>query len=187
MTDAKPSGSTPMAPGVAPSARLPGPWFVIYTKPLRERATQHRITEEGGTAWLPLEPPPRRRAVERERLIRPLFPRYCFARDYPWLVVRNAGGEEMAQVLTTPNRQPLPLPAGFIETLMAQCGPNGVMRLPEAREVSRRDKVRVETGPFADFSGIVQRTTRDRIWILLTLLGRPTEVPFTRENVELLA
>jgi transcription antitermination factor NusG len=70
---------------------------------------------------------------------------------------------------------------------MAQCGPGGLFHPPEPREVRRRDKVRVEDGPFADFTGFVQRTTRDRVWILLTLLGRPTEVPFTRRQVELLA
>jgi transcription antitermination factor NusG len=47
--------------------------------------------------------------------------------------------------------------------------------------------VRVEEGPFSQFSGIVQRTTRERVWILLNLFGRSSEVPFTRDQVELVA
>ena len=169
-------------------ASNPAPWFVCYTKPLLERRTEYRIREEGGTAWLPLEAPPKSRKVERERVIRPLFPRYCFVKDYPWLVVRNAGGEEMGQVLVSPaSRRPVALPGGLVEHLMAQCSPGGVMRSPEPREVTRKDTVRIEVGPFADFTGICQRTTRERVWILLNLFGRPSEVPFTRDQVELIA
>lgn len=188
MTDAQLTGSPCIEPHAASSASNPAPWFVVYTKPLQERRTEYRIREEGGTAWLPLEAPPKSRKVERERIIRPLFPRYCFVRDYPWLVVRNAGGEEMGQVIVSfASRRPLALPGGFVEHLMAQCAPNGVMRSPEPREVTRKDTVRVEVGPFADFTGICQRTTRERVWILLNLFGRPSEVPFTRDQVELIA
>jgi transcription antitermination factor NusG len=70
---------------------------------------------------------------------------------------------------------------------MSQCAPNGVIYPPEAREVTRKDVVRVDAGPFVGFTGICQRTTRERVWILLNLFGRPSEVPFTREQVELIA
>ena len=185
MQEANKQATDPANLGVSCASN--SPWFVCYTKPCAEAATRHRIQEEGGTAWLPLEPPPKRRAVERERTIRPLFPRYVFVRDYRWIVVRNAGGEEMASILTTPTRRPLKLPSGAVELLMTLCDPRGVMHPPTVREVTFKDTVRIETGPFADFVGICQRTTRDRVWILLNLLGRPTEVPFTRQQVELIS
>lgn len=187
MPDAQMTGQAAPIPGALPSARYSGdPWFVVYTLPLRERATEFRLTTEGAVAWLPLEAPPKRQKVERERLIRPLFPRYCFVQAYPWLVVRDAGGQELGTLIASPTtRKPLALPPGAVETLMAQCGPGGVFHPPEPREARRKDAVRVEDGPFAGFTGIVQRTTRERVWILLNLFGRQSEVPFTREQVEL--
>jgi transcription antitermination factor NusG len=111
-----------------------------------------------------------------------------FAMAYPWLVVRDAGGQELARVLTNPTtRKPLVMPPGAVEALMAQCGTDGLMHPPEPREARRADHVKVEEGPFVGFSGIVQRTTRERVWILLNLFGRQSEVPFTRDQVELIA
>ncbi len=186
MPDARVTGPSAQNSGDETCANISEPWFVVYAKPLRERQTLHRIREEGHIAWLPLEAPPKHRKVERERLNRPLFPRYLFVTAYPWLVVRDAGGQELGQVLTSPTtRKPLVLPAGLVDGLMAQCGPGGVFHPPEPREVRRKDMVRVEEGPFSQFSGIVQRTTRERVWILLNLFGRASEVPFTRDQVEL--
>lgn len=167
----------------APSASIPdAPWYCVYTKPQQERATEHRIRVQGSAVWLPLESV---RLANRQTVIRPIFQRYLFVQAYPWNVIRNAGGEEMARVLLSPARKPLELPPGELETLFAQCAPNGVIYAPEPREVTRGDRVTIEDGPFTSFSGICRRTSRDRIWILLNLFGRPQEVPFSRRQVEL--
>ncbi len=120
--------------------------------------------------------------------IEPLFPRYGFIQpnaDDQWVAALYARG--VAEIIRSPFGKPVALPTGEIEKLFAQCAPNGVIYPPEPREVSRKDTVRVEDGPFQGFTGVCQRTTRDRVWILLSLFGRQSEVPFTRGQVELIA
>jgi transcription antitermination factor NusG len=120
--------------------------------------------------------------------INPIFPRYLFVQAYRWNVVRDAGRQELGRVITSPTTgKPLSLPPGALDVLLAQCAPNGVIYPAEPRAVRRQDHVRVLAGPLADFHGICERTTRDRVWVLLTVLGRPSSVEFRRENVALSA
>lgn len=185
MTDAQSYGPERNEPRFVPCASVSdAPWFCVHTKPQLEIATEHRIRVEGFSAWLPLTS-----VVQKNRQSRivPVFSRYLFVQNYRWTVVRNAGGEEMASVLRSPSGKPLVVPQAKMDELFAQCKPNGVIYAPEPREITRKDMVRVEDGPFTSFTGICQRTTRDRVWILLSLFGRQSEVPFTRQQVELIA
>lgn len=185
MQDAQGSGISRTTKRREPCASNPDtPWFCVHTKPQMESATERRIRDERSPVWLPLHAT----GKPKELRISPIFPRYLFVQAYPWTVVRNAGGEEMARLLTSPTTgRPIAIASGVIESWMAGCGPDGIIYPPEPRQITFKDNVRVEDGPFAGFSGICRRTTRDRVWLLLSLFGRLSEVPFTRGQVELIA
>lgn len=157
------------------------PWSVVYTGPGLERAAEHRVRQEGFAGWLPLE---NRRLPDRSWAIRPIFSRYMFVQSYPWLRVMRPGEVQLGVVLTDPAHRPLLVPGEVMAGLFAQCAPNGVIYPPEPREVRRKDKVTIEEGPLKGFSGICQRTSRDRIWVLLATLG---ETVVRRGQVELAA
>jgi transcription antitermination factor NusG len=186
MPDAQVTGPERTISCFVPGVSVPGaPWFCVYTKPQLERATEHRIRSLGVAAWLPLEAA---RLANRQSVIRPIFPRYLVTQAFPWPRVQDAGGNDMATILRSPTTgRPMAIPFDEMDNLFRQCAPNGVIYPPEPREVTRKDAVRVEVGPFTGFTGIVQRTTRERVWILLHLFGRQSEVPFTRQQVELIA
>jgi transcription antitermination factor NusG len=97
------------------------------------------------------------------------------------------GTKGVSSVLRSPSGAALRVPWPVMTLLLGQCAVDGVIYPPEPREVTRKDVVRVDEGPLAGFTGICQRTTRDRVWILLSLFGRQSEVGFTREQVELIA
>jgi len=165
-----------------PCASIPdAPWHCVYTRPHQEAATEARVRQEGAAAWLPLEAVA---LANRQTRIRPIFPRYLFVQDYRWMVVRNAGGEEMASVLRSPAGMPLVVPPRVVATLMAQRGADGIIRPAEPREVDRGDEVEITGGPFASFRGVCSRTARDRVWVLLNVLGS-SQIEFKRTAVAL--
>lgn len=160
------------------------PWLCIYTKPQSEIIALQELRKQGFAVFLPLHSA---KLANRQTRIEPLFPRYLMAqpKDGSWSAIRGTKG--VASVLRTASGAAQVIPVMAMAILLAQCAPNGVIYPPEPREVSRKDAVRVEDGPFTGFTGICQRTTRDRIWILLSLFGRQSEVPFTRGQVELIS
>lgn len=186
MTDAQSPGTERGASCFQPCAsNSTDPWFCVFTRPQLEYATEHRLRSQGASAWLPMEA---FRKANRQSVIRVIFPRYLFVQSFPYTVVRNAGGEEMARLLVSSTTgKPIALPAREMAALLIQCAPNGVIYPAEPREVTFKDTVRIEDGPLTGFTGICQRTTRDRVWILLNLFGRQSEVEFARKHVELIA
>lgn len=189
MTDAQSlNGPTPSASEFVPCGRrMDAPWFCVWTKPAQERRAEHALRTAGFPTFFPTRFVKRAKSDLRMRL-EMLFPRYGFIQpnsDGQWVPALYEPG--VAEIIRSPNGRPLSLPPGEIEKLFAQCARDGVIYPPEPREVARSDHVRVEDGPFHGFSGICQRTSRDRVWIMLSLFGRQSEVPFTRAQVELIA
>lgn len=184
------AGTAPIATGFAPNASMPGaPWHVAYTKPRAEQATTEKLQAEGAGVWCPMVVETMANRQKRHVL---LFPRYVLLQltgeRVRWgHVIRNAGGEELASVITSPSGRALVVPDQAIAELVAQAGKDGIFRPPPAREISRRDHVRVLDGPFTSFSGIVNRTAKDRVWCLLSIFGRSSEVELKRSAVELVA
>jgi len=125
------------------------------------------------------------RLANRQTVLRGIFPRYLFVQDYPWRVVRTAGGEEIGRVMVAPaTYAPLVVPDAAMRGLFAQCAPNGVI-YPGEVEFQMNALLRVMSGPFSDLIGIYKRKMKDRIWLLLEVMGRPIEVSMPRDSVEL--
>ena len=165
-------------------------WHCVFTKPKHERDADQAMKRAGFETFLP-----RYQMVWRDRtkVIRPLFPCYTFAKfdaaQDPWtFVVRNHVEREVATIMIErTTRRPLTIPSHLVEQLQAQTAADGVIYPPEPRQMHRGDRGNVLDGPLAQFSGICSRTSKDRVWLLLSMLGGQTEVGFKREAVELVA
>ena len=182
----RPNHTGPVGIIPPPCASISSAWVCYYTKPQKERAADVALRESGLETYFPLECYTR---ADRSKVIRPLFPRYTFARipgGFPWRqTVRDHARQEVAQMMRSPSGLPLTVPDAVIGALLAQCMPNRVMYPPDPREMRRGDVGMVLQGPLAQFHGLCSRTTRDRVWLLLDILGRKSEVSFTRPQVEI--
>lgn len=188
--EAKPIGTrgslgTPLAPcsGIR--------WHVFHSRPCYERHADLALRRLGMETYLPL-------MIERwhgaDRHIVAVFPRYTFARfdvnAVEWgrdAVSRQGCGEVGKFLLSPSSRMPAAIPDDAIEALQLRCSPDGVIHPVEPRQMRRGDKGKVMSGPFAGFADVCSRTSKDRVWLLLTIMGRQTEVPFKRGDVELVA
>jgi transcription antitermination factor NusG len=162
--------------------RYPLPWHCVWTKPNQERLADNELRIAGFPTYLPLH---MHIKADRSGSIQPLFPRYMFAQpteDGQWVKMLFQRG--IAGVLRNSHGTPKTVPSEAVEALLSQCAPNRVIYPPEPRTLLAARPGRITTGPFAEFTGICSRTTSDRVWLLLNMLGSEREVGFARNAVE---
>lgn len=130
----------------------------------------------------------RGRAVE-EAVIRPFFPGYLFVRFDPdaaaWAAIPRTPG--VKRLLCSARNQPLPLPNGEVERWMAKgrAGDGAIdERAPAFPSVAAGDMVRITAGPLTDMPALVQLSDRDRVVVLLAMLGAERPVTLYRGDVE---
>jgi len=171
-----------------PCASIPSlPWHVAYTKPLREASVVKKLREEGAAVWRPIK---LFRGPNRQERYEPMFPRYVLMQmggeRLKWgYTIRNQYGYELGNVLRSPAGVPLVIPNAAMELLIRQSDDQGIIHEPVKPEMHCGGLGSVLGGPLASFAGICTRTSRDRVWLLLAVMGGQTEVGFRRDAVEL--
>jgi transcriptional antiterminator RfaH len=165
------------------------PWYCLQTHHGAELEAEWHLRNQGFAAYLPQFETIR---PNRQTRIAPLFPCYLFAqvteRAPSWGPMRSTRGVSTVLVRPgTPDPAPV-LPAALL-VLWRQCAPNGVI-YPRDKTKARQPlpsilgaMVEVEAGAFTSFQGICQQEARDRVAIMLSILGRETTVWLPREGV----
>ena len=164
-------------------------WHCFHAAPNLEIHADIALRRLGFEVYLPLQC---KRISRDEQRIVPIFPRYLFARFDARAVswgrdaLQRVSDRELGRFILSPStRLPAAIPDGVVNALLAQCEANRVIYPPAPREMRRKDAGRVTEGPCRDFVGICSRTSRDRVWLLLNMLGRETEIEFRRDAVEI--
>ncbi len=118
----------------------------------------------------------------------PLFPGYVF-------VAVNRNTEELLPRIRVNGFRQLvgggvtgrPIQAGIVETLIEQSGGDRIIRAAREAgqpEIKAGDQVRVLNGPFQDLTGVVDLPGKQRVHVLLSVLGRPVPVELRRDMVQ---
>jgi transcriptional antiterminator RfaH len=149
-------------------------WFLAHTLPKSERRAELHLGAQGFRTYLPQIRKTIRHARQLRTVRAPLFPRYLFVildleRDR-WLSVRSTVGVSR---LFTQDGRPVPVPIGIVESLIERSDAD-VTRLDA--DLVNGQRVRILSGPFADFVGTLQRLDEaGRVRVLLEMMG--TAVP----------
>jgi transcription antitermination factor NusG len=156
------------------------PWLCVYTKPQAEVEALQHLRRQSFPVYLPLHVD----ANDRQKRIVPIFPRYLFAQPFQgsWSAILGTRG--VSAVLRKPGGAAQTVPRRAVQRLLAQCAPNLVIYPQEPDEIHPGDRLRAKEGPFAELAGICTRTARDRVWILLGIMGREVEVELPLVAVE---
>lgn len=160
-------------------------WYVVQTQPNAERKALAHLDRQGFTVYLPLYRKKRRHARRTEIVAAPLFPRYMFVAidvaTQRWRSIRSTVG---VSCLVCNGDTPAPVPPGIVDALRLREGCDGLIEIGSGPKFSRGDKVRVRDGVFGDCLGIFEGATdRERVSILLDLLGRKVRVVLHGEDV----
>jgi transcriptional antiterminator RfaH len=159
-------------------------WYVVHSQPNAEDKAVVHLTRQGFTTYLPRYLKRRRHARRIDVIPAPLFPRYFFvAIDMTMQRWRSIYSTIGISQLICNGDVPASISDEVVTTLKAREDAAGFIRL-ESRPLRNGDKIRVLEGVFADCLGLYEgMTDRDRVTILLDLLGRKVRVLVGAEAV----
>jgi transcriptional antiterminator RfaH len=152
-------------------------WFLAHTLPKSEWKAELHLGAQGFRTFQPQIRKTIRHARQLKTVRAPLFPRYLFVildleRDR-WLSVRSTVG--VSSLFSSRDGRPVPVPVGIVESLIER-SEDTVTRLDS--NLVQGQQVRILTGPFADFVGMLERLNEaGRVRVLLEMMG--TAVPVT--------
>ena len=158
-------------------------WFVARVLPHQENRAQFNLNRLGFRSFLPRL----RRTVRHARRLRdtlqPLFPGYIFiVIDLSKQRWRSINGTFGVASLIMGAEQPVPVPPGVVEGLVASCESRGVVRIDDGLEIGQ--KVRILSGPFAEtLCRLAQLDDRGRVRVLLEIMGMEVAAQLDRSAI----
>ena len=162
-------------------------WFLAQLKPNCAYLAEKNLKRQGFRTFLPLEDRTRRQGAKFVTATQPLFPGYIFVGFDPqrghW---RSVNATQGITRLVSFGGKPAQVPVDFVSDLMLRCDPAGKILPQHARPLSRGDKVRIQTGPFADLLAEIDMVEPDqRAWILIDILGQATRTKIDIQQLSL--
>ncbi len=162
-------------------------WYVVHTQPHRERRAAANLERQGTRVFLPLIRKTVRHARQFRTVTAPFFARYLFVElvfgHDRWRHVNSTYGVSR---LIMEGDGPKPAPPGVVEGLLARVDRDGVVATAATLKPGQR--LEILTGPFAGLTGrLLTLDDRERVQMLLDVLGNGTRVATTTASVGLLA
>lgn len=160
-------------------------WYVAYTQQGSEILAEGQLANQGFKAYLPRCVKTVRHARKSRRIIAPLFPRYIFIQiDLSAQRWRSINGTRGISYLLSMGDRPSPVPAGVVEEIMKRSDENNVIEIPTELPYETGESIEITAGAMVDQVGkFVRVDARQRVVMLLNLLGREIEVHVESESV----
>jgi len=149
-------------------------WYLVRTKPQKERWVQDQLKNIAKEAFLPLLRGRTRCFGRTITTIKPLFPCYmfaCFNLQERYFDVKYTVG---VHSLISVGGEPAMVPVTIIDEIKRR-GTDGIVELPQ-RKLDPGQKIRIVDGPFRDIEAIFDRylSGSERVAILLDAIGAST-------------
>ncbi len=185
--------------GVAAPARRPKDnrnWFVVHTYSgyenkvkanLERRIHSMGMQDKIFRVLVPMEDEVEFKDGKRKITPKKVFPGYVLVEmimdDQSWYVVRNTQGVTGFVGSPGPGEKPVPLQDKEVKTILKQMG----IEAPKLKiDFKKGDRVKVTSGPFFDFTGVVDEIApeKERLRALISIFGRETPVELEFFQVE---
>lgn len=153
-------------------------WYLVLCRPNQHHIAKRSLSRLDCEVFMPLQQVQRRWRGRTLKDVRPVFPGYVFVGMDPrrpiWHPVKTAYG--VSRMIGFGEHGPAVVPDGIISGLMARCDGEGIMR-PLEDSFAVGDRIRIISGPFADFVTEIDKIDAERrLHVLLDILGRRTLV-----------
>lgn len=160
-------------------------WYVVQTRAKAEVKAAHNLIRQGFEIYLPKYLKRRSHARKVESVQAPLFPSYLFVRidmaTQRWRAIQSTFGVSR---LVSNGSDPAPVSQQVLSSLRMREDDRGCIRLDKRPKFALGDRVRVVAGVFAENLGLFDgMADRERVGILLDLLGRKVRVTLDAESV----
>lgn len=160
-------------------------WYVVQTQANAENKAVAHLARQGFATYLPRYLKRRRHARRVDVVAAPLFPRYLFVEInmavQRWRSIYSTVGVSR---LVCNGEYPAPVPERVVDLLKSRENTSGFIQLDHRPKFKTGDKIRILEGAFYDCLGIYDgMSDRDRVGILLDLLGRKVRVLLDAEAI----
>jgi transcriptional antiterminator RfaH len=160
-------------------------WYAIHTKPKEEeRATSNLLSWRVET----FTPRIKERRVNRgtgktTSLIKPLFPRYIFARFDASKMLHKIYYTRGVHSVVSFGDSPVPVDDEAIAFIQSRVEKDGFIKFDD--DLMPGDEVMIKDGPLKGFNGVFSRTVKDtdRVMILLKNVSYQASIVLDREQV----
>lgn len=147
-------------------------WYVVATKPNRERSAEANLSNQGYDIFFPIAEKIRRHARRVDIVRRPLFPGYLFVQFDPattaWRAINGTVG---VRHLLMNNGRPQSIHGNFIKAIKLRISASGVIS-EDAPVYKEGEKVELMSGPMqGHLATIFSADENGRIKILLAMMG----------------
>jgi transcriptional antiterminator NusG len=194
--DSESDDSAEEAVSRSPRAKDDRNWFVVHTYSgyenkvkanLERRIHSMNMQDKIFRVLVPMEDEVEFKDGKRKITPKKVFPGYVLVEmtmdDQSWYVVRNTQGVTGFVGSPGPGEKPVPLPDKEVKTILKQMG----IEAPKLKiDFKKGDRVKVTSGPFFDFTGVVDEITpeKERLRALISIFGRETPVELEFFQVE---
>jgi len=181
---------------LGPKAKDNRNWFVVHTYSgyenkvkanLERRIHSMGMQEKIFRVLVPMEDEVEFKDGKRKITPKKVFPGYVLVEmimdDQSWYVVRNTQGVTGFVGSPGPGEKPVPLQDKEVKTILKQMG----IEAPKLKiDFKKGDRVKVTSGPFFDFTGVVDEIApeKERLRALISIFGRETPVELEFFQVE---
>ena len=164
---------------------IPPQWYVAQTQPNAENKAVSHLARQGFATYLPRYLKRRSHARRVDVVAAPLFPRYLFVQIdmavQRWRSIYSTVGVSR---LVCNGEFPASVPQQVVDILKNREDTSGFIHLDHRPKFKTGDKIRILEGAFYDCFGIYDgMPDRDRVGILLDLLGRKVRVVLDAEAI----
>ena len=161
-------------------------WYLVHTKPAREKSAQQHLERQGYETYLPLvEAGLRRQDGARKRRSSALFPRYLFVHldneGDNWSPIRSTVG---VSALVRFGANAASVPDGLIDALKNREQADGTLEMEEPA-ISPGAKVRIVDGAMHGYEAVFKTVSgKDRVQLLLHIAGGIARLELSRGLIE---
>ncbi len=170
-------------------------WYVVHTysgyeakakQSLEERAKQMKLGDLIGQVLIPSEQVVEMVGGQRRTTSRKFFPGYILVKmiltEESWHLVKST---PKVTGFVGGMQNPTPIPEEDVERITQKIT-EGTLRPKPKVEFEKGENVRVMTGPFANFTGVVEevRPDKSKLRVMVSIFGRATPVELDFYQVE---
>jgi transcriptional antiterminator NusG len=185
------------AAAIASPYDLPGDWYVIHSYSgyenkvkanLETRIQSMHMEDRIFEVHIPMEDVVEFKAGKKVTVPRKVFPGYILVRmildDDSWYAVRNTPG--VTGFVAGNAQKPTPLSRREVERFLGVQEEEEKTKPRFKPEWEVGEQVRVVTGPFADFNGVIEDMNVDqqKVTVLVNIFGRDTPVELGFEDIQ---
>lgn len=190
--EAEPAKPRPVSP-----YDLPGDWYVIHSYSgyenkvkanLETRIQSMHMEDKIFEVHIPMEDVVEFKGGRKVTVPKKVFPGYLLVRmildDDSWYVVRNTPG--VTGFVAGNAQKPTPLSRREVERFLGVQEEEEKVKPRFKPEWEVGEQVRVVTGPFADFNGVIEEINIDqqKVVVLVNIFGRDTPVELGFDDIQ---